>query len=103
MKNRLLTILLLFSISFNIAHAYMIDALDTHPCQVNEYVHEFHDDSNIPADDICSLHHFFHIAFILPEIDDLVISEYLTTKPSTKAQHYKYNSYKNFLKPPINA
>jgi len=103
MKNRLLTLFLLFSISFNIVHAYVIEALDTHPCQVNEYIQEFHDENNIPADDICHLHHFFHIAFILPEIDEIQTHEHLTTKPSTKAKHYKYNSYKNFLKPPINA
>ena len=103
MKNRLLTLFLLFSISFNILHAYVIEALDTHPCQVGEYVHEFHDNNDIEADDICNLHHFFHIAFILPGINFTVVDEHFTTRHSTENMKYKYNSHKDFLKPPINA
>ncbi len=103
MKNRLLTLFLLFSINFNISHAYVIEALDTHPCQVGEYVHEFHDNNNIEADDICNIHHLFHIAFILPETDISIVHEHFTTRPSTEIKQHKYNSHKNFLKPPINA
>ena len=101
MKNRLLTLLLLFSMSFNIAHAYVIAVYDTHPCQVGEYVHEFQDAHGIETDDICHLHHFFHMAFILPSTQLILSHEDLKTQRATENMHYKYNSHKNFLKPPI--
>jgi hypothetical protein len=90
--------------SFNIAHAYVIEALDTHPCQVSEYVHEYHDMKNTVADDdICHLHHFFHIAFILPEINQELSHKSFAQKPYSNTKTYEYNSYDNFLKPPINS
>ena len=33
--------------SFTILHAYVIEALDTHPCHVSEYVHDFNDNSDM--------------------------------------------------------
>lgn len=103
MKNKFLTILLLLSVSFNIAHAYIIEVLDTHSCQIGEYVHGFHEsDEAVAADDICHLHHFFHVAFILPEMQFVLLRENITTKLYTNNEKYEYNSSKNFLKPPIN-
>ncbi len=101
MKNRLLTLLLLFSISFNIAHAYVIAEYDAHPCEVHEYVHEFQNAHGIEADDICHLHHFFHMAFILPPINIVLFHDDVNTLHSQKRNTYTYNSHKNFLKPPI--
>ncbi len=102
MKNRLLTFFLLCSICFNIAHAYVIEVLDTHSCQVSEYVHEVNDIENVVADDdICHLHHFFHIAFILPETNVILSRENFAAKPYANNKKYEYNSTKNFLKPPI--
>lgn len=103
MKNRLLTLFLLFSIGFNIAHAYVIEVLDTDSCQVSEYVHEVNDTSDAATDDVCHLHHFFHIAFILPEINNELRHKGFTQKPYSNTKTYEYNSYNNFLKPPINA
>ena len=104
MKNRLLTLFLLLSISFNIAHAYVIEALETHSCQVSEYVQECHDIKNTAADDdVYHLHHFFHIAFILPEIKRELSHKGFTHKPYSNTKTYEYNSYDNFLKPPINS
>ncbi len=105
MKNRLLTFLLLCSICFNIAHAYVIEVLDTHSCHVSEYVHDINDGSksDMAEDDICNIHHFFHIAFILPEINNEFSHKDFTQKPYSNTKTYEYNSYDNFLKPPINA
>ena len=104
MKNRLLTLFLLFSIGFNVAHAYVIEVLDTHSCHVSEYVHEVNDTENtVVDDDICHLHHFFHIAFILPEIKNELRHKGFTQKPYSNTKTYESNSYNNFLKPPINA
>ena len=103
MKNRLLTLFLLLSLSFNIVHAYVIEAFDTHSCQVHEYVHEFNESSEMADDDICHIHHYFHIAFILPEMSSELSNNGFTQKPSSNTETYEYNSYDNFLKPPINA
>ncbi|QOP44792.1 hypothetical protein [Sulfurimonas paralvinellae] len=103
MKNRLLTLFLLLSMSFNIAHAYVIEVLDTHSCHVSEYVHDLNDNSETSDNDICHMHHFFHIAIILPEIINELSDKGFTQKPSSNTKTYEYNSYDNFLKPPINA
>ena len=89
--------------SFNIAHAYVIEALDTHPCHVSEYVHNMNDNlsNDMADDDICQIHHFFHIAYILPEIKSELSHESFTLKPYSNTKAYEYNSYDNFLKPPI--
>lgn len=100
MKRGFLTLLLLLSIGFNVTHAYVIESLDTHPCQVGEYLHEFGNATE--SDDICSLHHFFHIAFILPISDALLSEAQFRAKPSIEEHFYTCNSYKDFLKPPIN-
>ncbi len=88
---------------FNVVHAYVIEALDTHPCQVSEYVHDVSGSSEIADDDICHLHHFFHIAYILPEIDVKLSHKTFDVKPYSNIRIYEYNSYDNFLKPPIHS
>lgn len=101
MKKRVLTLVLLLSIGFNVAHAYVIEALDTHPCHVSEYVHEFHNDTSAPTDDICHLHHFFHIVFLIPQIDFAVGDNYVPSQPLSETELYSYTPDTNFLKPPI--
>lgn len=91
--------------SFNIVHAYVIEAHDTHSCHVSEYVHDINDNlkNDIAEDDICHMHHFFHIAFILPETNVILSRENFAAKPYANNKKYEYNSTKNFLKPPINS
>ncbi|MEN4045659.1 MULTISPECIES: hypothetical protein [Sulfurimonas] len=103
MKKRLLTFVLLLSMSFNILHAYAIEVLETDPCQVSEYVHEFSNNSETADNCICQLHHCFHIAFILPEINIPFARENFSQKPYSNIKIYEFNSYDNFLKPPISA
>ena len=103
MKKNLLTFLLLLSMGFNIAHAYVIKAFDTHSCQASEYVHNINDalQNDTPENDICHIHHFFHIAFILPELEISLSRNNLLQRPFSYSKKYEYNSYNNFLKPPI--
>ena len=101
MQKRLLTLFLLLSISFNILHAYVIEAYDTHPCQVTGYIDEFHTPENVPTDDICHLHHFFHIAFILPEVILHVPKQHISKQYLLENKHFKNDSHQEFLKPPI--
>jgi hypothetical protein len=101
MKNRLLTLFLLLSLSLNIVHAYVIEAFDTHSCQVNEYVHEFNESSEMADDDICHIHHFFHTAFIVPINEDFISEIKIEDRPLATQSSYTYNNLENFLKPPI--
>ena len=88
--------------SFSIVHAYVIEALDTHPCQASEYVHDFNDNSDMENDDICHIHHFFHIVYILPDVYVELLHKNFGEKPSSNSKTYEYNSLNNLLKPPIN-
>ncbi|MBA1433264.1 MAG: hypothetical protein FAF04_06695 [Epsilonproteobacteria bacterium] len=104
MKTRILTLFLLLAMSFSIGHAYVIEAFDTHPCQVSEYVHEIGDTTaSATGEDICHLDHFFHIATILSEANFLFSRKSFAQQPHSNTKRYEYNSYNNFLKPPINA
>jgi hypothetical protein len=105
MNKRLLTLLLLLVMGFNIAHAYVIEVFDTHPCSMSEYVHDINDvlQNDMTESDICHIDHFFHIAFILPELEISLSRSNFAHLPFSNIQRYEYNSYDNFLKPPINA
>lgn len=84
-------------------HAFVIDALDTHSCQMSEYVNDFTQNPNdAPDGDICHLHASFHHPFLL-----FCEVLFLTTKteqqtPSFILYRYDYISYDNSIKPPIN-
>ena len=103
MKNKVFTLFLLLFMSLNVVHAYVIEMLDTHSCHVSEYVHNINDTlkSDAVEDDICHMHHFFHIVFILPETIHEPSEKGFTQKPYANTKTYEYNSYDNFLKPPI--
>ena len=102
-KNRLFTFLLLIAMSFQVLHAFAIDALDTHACKVSEYVIEFSQPiSDDITGDICNIHAEFHIAFLIPEHVLVTQKVNISQKPSTKLLSYEYISYDNTVKPPIN-
>jgi len=100
-KQRLIAFFLLLSMSFSMLHAYVIDELDTHPCTASEYVHNFTADSDCQSEDICHLHHFFHIAFLLPLTQSVVTHKHFRQIPQSTQKIYDFNSHNNFLKPPI--
>ena len=101
-RKDILTFLLLFTMSFQVLHAYVIDALDTHSCQVNEYVHEFSQSSSgdTQKHDICDIHFEFHTAFIIPQNVTIKQTDYLQEKPYSLINDYEYDASRNFLKPP---
>ncbi len=102
-NNKLLTLVLLFAMSFQVLHAYAIDVLDTHACEVSEYVHEF-SHSSIGRDtqkhDICDIHFEFHTAFIVPQNITIKQIDSMQDKPYSPINEYKYDASRNFLKPP---
>jgi hypothetical protein len=104
MKKRLLTFLLLLSMSFLSLHAFVIEALDTHPCSVSEYLHEINEAAHETTEgDICQIHHHLHISFVVPEFYRGILYESHSQNPSSTDKLYEYHLQKNFLKPPINA
>ncbi len=105
MKNKkLLTLLLLFMMSFQVVHAYAIDMLDTHECNVDEYVEEFSQPiSHDVSDDICNLHSSFHIVFLVPETILFPLNTDSPESPQTFIKSYDYDAQKTFLIPPIHA
>ena len=105
MKNKkLITLVLLFAISFSTLHAFAIDFLDTDQCSTSEYVAEIAHESahhDHESGDICSVHHLFHTAFIIPVYEDFISEINTEDKPLSIQSSYTYNNLENFLKPPI--
>ena len=87
--------------SFQVVHAFAIDALDTHACEVSEYVVEFSQPiSDDITGDICNIHAEFHTAFLMPENVVLPRDTKVTQNPLTLIQIYEYTSNQNLLRPP---
>ncbi len=103
-KKKLLSLLVLFMMSFQVVHAYAIDMLDTHECEVDEYVVEFSQPiSDHVSDDICNLHASFHIPFLLPQAILFPINTDSPESPQSFIKSYDYDAPKTFLIPPIHA
>ncbi|MDF1876307.1 hypothetical protein JHD47_00570 [Sulfurimonas sp. SAG-AH-194-L11] len=104
MKNkRVLTLLLLFVMSFQVVHALAIDMLDTHKCQVNEYVSEFTQAVHVDEpNDICNMHSAFHLSFLIPTNLELIQTDKVQELPFSKLVSYDYDGTQTFLIPPRN-
>ena len=101
-KKNLLSLLLLFTMGFQVVHAYAIDMLDTHECEVNEYVVEFSQPiSDDISGDICNIHFSFHIAFLVPEPILFPLNIDSPESPQAFIKSYDYDAQKTFLIPPI--
>lgn len=103
-NNKLVTLVLLFAISFSTLHAYAIDFLDTDQCSASEYVEEIANASthhDYKSGDVCSVHYLFHMAFIIPVYKDFISDINREDKPLLTQSSYTYNTLENFLKPPI--
>ena len=87
--------------SFQILHAFAIDALDTHSCEVSEYVVEFSQPiSDDIAGDICNIHSEFHSVFLIPENTVLQTNTQTSENPHSYIKIYKFSSKQNLLRPP---
>lgn len=102
MKNKkTLTLLLLFVMSFQVAHAFAIDMLDTHKCQVSEYVTEFSQASHVDEpNDICNIHSAFHLPYLVTENLELIQTSQLQEQPYSNLISYDYDDTPTFLIPP---
>ncbi len=103
-NNKLVTLVLLFAISFSTLHAFAIDFLDTDKCNVSEYVEEIANESahhDHESGDVCSVHYLFHTAFLVPVHVEFISEINTEDKPLSTQSSYTYNNLENFLKPPI--
>lgn len=98
MKKKLVQLLLLCSLFFNIAHATVI-AMEEDCHHESEYVLDTHVDDD--CGDMCDTHHLFHFMAILDRPSmDLSTYHYKTLLTYTNAL-YTQNIHKTTIKPPI--
>ena len=100
MKSRMIKLLLLLSLFFNIAHASIIAVEDTcHHETVSEYVMEQTEAAD--CGDLCDMHHLFHFVAIITtpniDFDTSVNSGQLTQKNRLYTPPFEEIS----IKPPI--
>jgi hypothetical protein len=87
--------------SFQVVHAFAIEALDTHSCEVSEYVSEFSQPlSDDIAGDICNIHSEFHSAFLIPENTLIFKDTQVSQTPQSFIKIYEFSSNQNLLRPP---
>ncbi|GIT99106.1 hypothetical protein TSL1_19270 [Sulfurovum sp. TSL1] len=99
----MIKLLLLLSLSFNIAHAAVIaiadDCTECHNNTLYDYVHE----TNVitDSDDLCTMHHLFHFAAII-DVSDINFDAFAySEQPTQKSTFYSPPSKEAFIKPPI--
>ena len=100
MKSRMVKLLLLLALFFNIAHASVI-ASEEHCVHesMSEYVQEM--DHGTECDDLCHFHHLFHFSAIIAPVVQYLPTVGHTEQPDAKllAYHPPFRETEN--KPPI--
>lgn len=100
MNKKLVQLLLLLSLSFNIAHASVIAMEDDcHTETAYEYVMEQSQTSD--CGDLCDLIHLFHWTAIITPAVSCVRTELHAEQPDTKELNYHPPFQKREKKPPI--
>jgi len=95
---KIVSISLLFSMAFAMAHEITFSLVEVDHCTVQEYAKEI--TQPVEKGDICDIHFEYHHAFLLPASTKLFV------QLEQKQLYFLYenlNSYNffNFLKPPI--
>jgi hypothetical protein len=93
------TLILLFVMSFSIMHEYIFALYDPEPCTTSEYVLEFEGPTD--KDDICDIRYKYHHAFLQPQY--LVIPKVNVPNFSftPKDESYIFQTNLELIKPPI--
>ena len=100
MQTKLLQLLLLLAIVFNIAHASIIAAEDhcIHE-SVGEYIAE--QDHDTKCGDLCDFHHLFHFTAIITSPVELLDTPLYSEQPDTKELTWHPPFLEIANKPPI--
>ncbi|MDQ7044422.1 MAG: hypothetical protein Q9M32_00715 [Sulfurimonas sp.] len=95
----IITLALLFTMSFSVVHEYVFAFYDNDHCNVEEYISELEAPSH--HGDICDIHFEYHVAYILPSAP-----RYQIEVPQKNSFHIDKEIYLSFnslqlYKPPI--
>ncbi len=98
-KRSLITLVLLFVMSFSILHEFTFALVDEDHCNVQEYVTEIA--GPVQKGDICDIHFEYHLAYILPS-NSIPLGTYSKlSKPQRYKESYTARISLDFIKPPI--
>jgi|SaaInlStandDraft_4_1057021.scaffolds.fasta_scaffold139911_1 hypothetical protein len=95
----LITISLLFVLSFSIVHEYIFASMHAAHGDMIEYVNEFKNPT--AHGDICDAHSEYHQAFVLEQVDFLANIHAPRTLNTGDHNHYQFYTNLEFFKPPI--
>jgi len=98
-RKSLVTLVLLFVMSFSILHEYTFAMIDEDHCSVSEYANEIA--GPVHKGDICDIHYEYHMAYLLPSEQKYPQTSYINTKPRIHKESYKFTQNLDFIKPPI--
>ena len=100
MRSRLLPLLLLFAIVFNIAHA-SITSTEEHCMHedIGEYI--LKQDQGIECGDLCDFHHLFHFTAIIMAPIELFGAPFYTAQSHAEELNYSPPFQETANKPPI--
>jgi hypothetical protein len=103
---KLINLLLLFVMSFSIAHGVVFDEHEDSHCSVKEYVAEFsvpiyHDETHHDKSDICDTHFMFHVSFLLPSNFSLFELNQSNFRASFQDLYAPFSYINNSFRPPI--
>ena len=98
-RKSLVTLVLLFVMSFSILHEFTFAMIDEDHCSVVEYAHEIA--GPVHKGDICDIHFEYHLAYILPQKQELAQNINIDSKPIILKESYTFTPNLDFIKPPI--
>jgi len=104
--NRLLKLLLLFVMSFSIAHEVVVSSHTESHCSAKEYVAEFsapiqHDGEHEHENDVCDTHFMFHLSSLLSPLFSLFEIEQDNFQHYFQITFLCYSHVNNTFRPPI--
>ena len=100
-KHKILTVLLLISMSLSTLNGFFIDLNEKDSCSISEYVSEFSQTND--CGDLCDVRHMFYISFILPTHSHITKVDNCATTPIHTQDYWTSKYTFPIFHPPINA
>lgn len=95
----MVTLALLFVMSFSLIHEYVFAYYDDDHCSATEYVAEL--EGPTEHGDICDIHYEYHSTYILPQSDAKFNPIQISYNQISKNDSYLFKTYSKIIKPPI--
>lgn len=97
--NSLISLALLFIMSFSLVHEFAFTYFDDDHCTASEYVAEL--EGPTEHGDICDIHYEYHNTYILPQNNTLLNEIRISYKQVSRDDSYLFKTYSKTIKPPI--